>query len=93
MRLAWILALVALVALVVWALRGLVARGLRSGRAGRAGGGRASVASLRRTIAKMTHDPLVAERLIESERARHPELGERALLRKVIRRLERDRRR
>ncbi|HJL20240.1 MAG TPA: hypothetical protein RMH99_31525 [Sandaracinaceae bacterium LLY-WYZ-13_1] len=52
-----------------------------------------SAAALRKTILRMTHDPGVAERLIERERERHPALGERALLAKVIRRLERDRRR
>jgi len=84
MRLLWILALVALVALVVWLLRsGGSVRKRES----------ASAARLRRTIARMTHDPDVAERLIARERERHPELSERALLRKVIRRLERDRRR
>lgn len=56
-------------------------------------GRKASVAALRRQVFKLVHDPSVAERLIASERERHPEMNERALLRKVIRRLERDRRR
>ena len=55
-------------------------------------GKKASVAALRRQVFKLVHDPSVAERLIDSERERHHELNERALLRKVIRRLERDRR-
>lgn len=56
-------------------------------------GRKATAAALRRQVLELVHDSSVAERLIESERERHPELGERALLKKVIRRLERDRRR
>jgi len=53
---------------------------------------KASVPTLRRKLRKLVHDPHVAHRLVEAERDRHPELAEAALLRKVIRRLERDRR-
>ena len=56
-------------------------------------GKKASAAALRRQVFKLVHDPSVAERLIASERERHPELNEKALLKKVIRRLQRDRRR
>ena len=56
-------------------------------------GKKASAAALRRQVFKLVHDPSVAERLIASERERHPEMNEKALLKKVIRRLRRDRRR
>ncbi|HEY8427164.1 MAG TPA: hypothetical protein VIL20_02270 [Sandaracinaceae bacterium] len=48
---------------------------------------------LRRELRRLTHDPDVAERLVAKERERNPELSEVALLRKVIRRLTRDRER
>lgn len=54
---------------------------------------RAGAAVLRKKVFRLAPDPSAAERLIERERERHPELGEAALLRKVLRRLERDRRR
>lgn len=47
---------------------------------------------LRRRLRKLTGDDTVVSRLIERERARHPELSEIALLKKVLRRLARDRR-
>ena len=47
--------------------------------------------TLRRQLLKLTHDPEVAKRLVDAARARHPELSEAALLRRVIRKLERDR--
>lgn len=75
-----------LAAIAFWLLRG-------SSRLGGGGGRKASPGGLRKKIHKMVSDPEVAERLIEGERERHPELGEVALLRKVIRRLERDKRR
>lgn len=50
-----------------------------------------NLASLRRRLHSLTHDSDVAERLVEAEMRRHPELGEAAILRRVIRRLERDR--
>ena len=52
-----------------------------------------SETSLMKRLVKLTHDPEVARRLIAGERSRHPELSDLALLRRVIRRLERDRRR
>lgn len=75
-----------LAALAFWLLRG-------SSRLGGKRGAKASPAGLRRRIHEMVSDPQVAERLIDGERERHPELGEIALLKKVIRRLERDKRR
>jgi hypothetical protein len=75
-----------LAALAFWLLRG--SRWLGGG-----GGKKASAGGLRKRIHKMVSDPEVADRLIEGERERHPELGEVALLKKVIRRLERDKRR
>jgi len=42
---------------------------------------------------KLTHDPEVARRLIEGERSRNPALSEVQLLKRVIRRLQRERRR
>ena len=47
---------------------------------------------LRRQLRKLTGDDSVVTRLIERERERHPELSEIALLKKVVRRLARDRR-
>ncbi len=52
-----------------------------------------SPASLMKRLVKLTHDPDVARRLVEGERSREPELSEVQLLKRVLRRLQRDRRR
>lgn len=54
---------------------------------------KANPASLMKRLVKLTHDPKVAKRLLDGERSRHPDLSEIQLLRRVIRRLQRDRRR
>ncbi len=74
-------ALVAIVALVFWNRR----RTLK-------GGDSSQTSSLRRRLMRLTNDAAALERLISSEKKRHPRLSELALLRKVLRRLERDRR-
>ena len=48
---------------------------------------------LRRELRRLTHDSDVAERLVAKERERNPGLSEVALLKKVVRRLARDRKR
>ncbi len=48
---------------------------------------------LRRELRRLTHDSDVADRLVAKERERNPGLSEVALLKKVIRRLARDRKR
>ena len=53
---------------------------------------KASPKSLWKRLVGLTHDASVAQRLVSKERERHPELSELALLRKVLRRLESDRR-
>ncbi len=73
---------------------GAVAVGLVIWLASRGGGGRrktTGTATLRRRLHKLTHDAAVAERLVDAETKRHPDLPEREILRRVIRRLERDR--
>ncbi len=45
---------------------------------------------LRRQLRRLTHDSDVADRLLAKERERNPGLSEVALLKKVIRRLARD---
>lgn len=52
-----------------------------------------STAELRDELRRMTHDGAVVERLLERMRRRHPESGERALLRLAIAELRADRRR
>jgi hypothetical protein len=52
-----------------------------------------SVSRLKARLVRLVHDRAVADRLIESERRRHPDLSDVDLLRRVIRRLRRDRRR
>ncbi len=47
---------------------------------------------LRRELRRLTHDPRVVERLVSAERDRDPNASEESLLRKVLRRLKRDRR-
>ena len=76
----WILGGAVVLALVAW----LVTRSVGRRRP-------ANTSSLRRRLRTLTHDPDVAERLVVAERKRHPELDERAVLRRVIHRLERDR--
>ena len=79
---------------MMWILVGAIAGGLlvwfltRSRRRPRT-----SLSALRRELRKLTHDPAVAERLVEAERQRNPELDEASVLRRVIRRLGRDRHR
>ncbi len=51
------------------------------------------VKRLRRELRRLVHDPAVAERLVNAERARDPESSEITILRKVMRRLRRDRHR
>lgn len=51
------------------------------------------VLKLRRELRRLTHDESVVQRLVAKERERHPELSEIALLKRVIRRLSRDRKR
>ena len=81
MRAAWILVGLLVVALFVIAAR-------------RSGGARGTrVGALRRRLRGLTHDAAVAERLVEAEAARHPELSEAEVLRRVVSRLERERRR
>jgi len=80
----WLLLGAAIAAVIAW----LVSR-----RGGAAPRRRAGPAALRRRLHKLTHDPEVADRLIHAESKRHPELDEADVLRRVIRRLERDRRR
>ena len=72
-------------AVVLAAILWLAARSREGGRRP------ASAADLRRKLQKLTHDAAVAERLVEAEMKRHPDLAEREILRRVIRRLERDR--
>ena len=76
----WILAAVLVLGLVAW----LASR--------RGGGRRPSAEALRRRLQGLTPDPKVAERLVEAEMKRHPEMSEAEVLRRVIRRLESDRR-
>lgn len=52
---------------------------------------KASPASLMKRLIKLTHDPAVAKRLLDGERTRNPGLSEVELLKRVIRRLKRDR--
>lgn len=51
------------------------------------------VASLRKELGHLTHDPAAAERLVEAERRRDPDATELAILRKVVGRLKHERRR
>lgn len=51
------------------------------------------VLRLRRELRRLTHDHRVVERLVDAERARDPKASEESILRKVMRRLKRDRRR
>lgn len=52
---------------------------------------RRRLTELRRELRRMVHDEAVASRLVAKERERHPGLSERALLERILRRLERDR--
>lgn len=54
------------------------------------GGPRSNLPALRRELRNLTHDPDVADRLVEAEMERCPDLGEAPILRRVIRRLRRD---
>ena len=83
-QLVLVAVLLAVLAVIVWWSFG--GRGPRAKR-------RASVPALWRSLRKLVHDPLVAQRLVDAERDRHPGMSEAAVLKKVIRRLERDRRR
>lgn len=86
------LALGAVLVLVLYrALRSSRWRSSRWARRLLKGGREQSVAALRKELRRLAHDPDVVERLLDAERDRSPELGEAALLAKVIRRLRRDR--
>ncbi len=50
------------------------------------------VLRLRRELRRLTNDESVVSRLIAKERERHPELSEVAILKRVLRKLSRDRR-
>jgi len=83
---------------VKWILLGAVVTAVLAWLATRTPGGkgrrrRMGSAALRRRLRKLTHDPDVAARLVRAEATRHPDLDEADVLRRVIRRLERDRRR
>lgn len=54
---------------------------------------RATTRDLRAQLRDMTHDPEVADRLIERMRKRHPDAGELALVKLAIAELRSDRRR
>jgi len=76
----WFIAAAVLIGFVAW----LATR--------RGGKRRPTPAFLRRRLQKLTHDPRVADRLVASELKRHPEMDEVTAIRRVIQRLERDRR-
>lgn len=79
MSVTWFIAIAIALGLLVWAFTRRKTR-------------RPSAKQLWRRLRKLTHDPLVADRLVSSERKRHPEMDEAAVIRRVIQRLERDRR-
>ncbi len=77
---------------MTWILVGALVLGVLAWLFFRPGAARTpSAAALRRRLRHLTHDPAAAERLVEAEMKRHPELDERAILRRVVHRLERDR--
>jgi hypothetical protein len=49
------------------------------------------VLRLRRELRRLVHDPKVVDRLVSAERSRSPKDSEASILRKVMRRLKRDR--
>lgn len=51
------------------------------------------VLRLRRELRRLTNDDSVVSRLVAKERERHPELSEAALLKRVVRRIARDKKR
>lgn len=60
----------------------------------RAKSSKASLAlRLRRELRRLTNDDSVVRRLIAKERERHPELSEVAILKRVVRRIARDKKR
>ncbi len=77
----WLIVAAVVIGLVAWLVT-------RSGSARR----RPTAGALGKRLRKLTHDPLVAERLVASEMKRHPEMDEASALRRVLGRLERDRR-
>lgn len=83
MRVVWILTILLVVAFFFFAARS--SKGERRTRGTRTD-------ALRRKLRALTHDPAVAERLVDAEAARHPELSEAEVLRRVISRLEGERR-
>lgn len=52
---------------------------------------RPSLGALKKQLQKLTHDSDVTARLVAAERKRNPHLSESAILKRVIRRLRRDR--
>ena len=52
-----------------------------------------TVASLRKELQHLTHDPAAGARLIDAEQRRSPDATELELLRKVVNRLKHERRR
>lgn len=80
---------------MMWILVGAIAGGLLAGffflRSPRRR--RTNLSTLRRELRRLTHDPASADRLVDAESKRNPELSEARVLRRVIRRLRADRRR
>jgi hypothetical protein len=52
---------------------------------------KADATTLRKRLLRMVHDNAVVDRLLDKERSRFPGASEIAILRKVIKKLERDR--